>query len=612
LDIDRVRIDPSPSAIPGSLFAFGLPGRIGAVLAAGVLIASAPVSAGECGTALLFRHRIKAQGAAPKSGSFFVTGNAGERARTLESDRFLINYSLRGLHKVRTGPEDSVLVRTADSLYAASASLPEDQRDSAVYARLDAAGAPQPTYVLKVREYFEAAWNYYVVTLKMKAPQSAIRSRYYSVPSSFPRKFPVDVVDIGTADPAFKGEIYGVTNPPGSLSIAFENDFLWATGLDAQGRIRGKDIQSRLDNVVLHDYAIEWELGVKVTAFHEFYHAVQFTYTPDVVDYHAWYELSAVGMEERNAPEVNDYLQYLPCVMHNPERVALTAVESDLCTHDPMYGQGIFHIYLSNALDSAFDVKVWDELGRNGNRLPTALETTFAKYGKPMSMLYSEYAEQLFFSGSRFRPPAGLFSPDMPLWPNLSLDSVDLSSAAHYRQITLPPTTFAALKIPAGAANTPDGNPREPKVMRVEGAPFVARIRANENASSIENVPETRFTLVPQEGSDAYYLIVANASFTQTVTVEVKEPEKVFYAFPNPLRSAASVTLYFSLTKGMAFPARVEILGENGTLVRSLSYADPEAALAWDLKDNQARAVKPGVYYYRLEKTALKPLVILR
>ncbi|MDB5049364.1 MAG: hypothetical protein JWO30_2435 [Fibrobacteres bacterium] len=568
-------------------------------------IGTSRLEAARCGTAILFELK-KHPRASFKSGAMQISGAfADNRARTLESDHFLFHYSLRAWHRVHTEPEDSALVRTADSLFAALADLSDATRDSTVYARLDSAHFPHPVYVRKLQEYFEAARAYYIGTLGMLAPVSGVLSVQYSVSASMNRKFPVDVVDVGTADPDFAGETYAVTYPPNQLSITFENDFICRTSLDAQGRIHGDSIKSILSGNVVHNYAREWEMGIKVTAFHEFYHAVQFTYIPNPRTYHAWYEISATGMEERNAGEVDDYLQYLPCVLYNHATVPLNSTLQGPCTHYPMYGQSIFHQYLSKALDSAFDVRVWEQLNRNGDALKDGLETAFAKYGQSMASLYPDYAAQLLFSGARFKPSGTLFSPDMARWPDVSLDSVDMTAANLHKIITLPALTFGILKVKWG----PNAAAR---LLQAKVASGISRIHAGPGGSEVEHLQETQFILgAPNDGFQEYYLVLPNPSFTEKATIEIKDQDGVFSAFPNPVRTVSPATLFFSQSRGMAFPAQVRIYAEDGSLVNAMVFQSAGQSLAWNLKDLDNRSVRPGIYYYRLEEEPLKTLVVL-
>ncbi len=571
------------------------------------LFFASQLQAGQCGTPLLFEPGKKPIRGGLKSGNGYRTTIAVDnRARTLETEHFLIHYSLRGLHKVRTGAEDARLMKSTDSLFTVFSFLSGAKRDSAVYFQLDLMNAPHPIYIRQVEKYFEDARKYYVTILGMKAPVANIYSVQYKITASLPRKFPIDIVDVGTADRDFFGETYAVTYPPDRLSITFENDFLWDTQLDSQGKILGKSIKSQVSGKVLHDYGEEWELGVKVTAYHEFYHAVQFTYNPRVLSYHAWYEISAVGMEERNAPEVNDYFQYLPCVLKNHDRVALTTMSQGPCSHYPMYGHGIFHIFLSHALDSTFDVKVWTELSRNGDVLHSALESCFSKYGKTMGALYSEYTSQLLFSGLRFQQPPNAFSVDIPRWGDIAEDSVDMSDATPYRSITLPALTFAVLKISRMDRSII-------KVLQTRGAKGLTRIHASKDSAIIEHLQVSQLTLGdPRPDFQSYYIVIPNPSFTQDLIVEVKEPEASFYAFPNPVHSTPPSAIYFSQAKAMTFPATIQIFGENGAMLRSLDFASSDSSLIWDLRDNGAHLLKPGIYYYRLNSENLKPLVLLR
>ncbi len=580
-----------------------------AFLTACLALTASPARAARCGTALLFepgKGLRPAYAIGAKRGGAQASGAAVDnRARTLTSDHFLIHYSLRAWHRVHTEPEDSAIVRAADSLFTLLSSLPDAKQDSAVYARLDSAGFGHPVYIRKTRDYFEAARAYYVGKLGMLAPASDVQSVQYNVSPALPRRFPIDVVDVGTADRDFAGETYGVTYPPNNLSITFENDFICRTSLDAQGKIHGDSIKSRLAGEVIHNYALDWELGIKVTAFHEFYHAVQFTYIPRVNTYHAWYEISATGMEERNAGEVNDYLQYLPCVLSNHATVSLTSTLQGPCTHYPMYGQAIFHQYLSAALDSSFDVKVWENLSHNGDALKDGLETAFAKYGKSMANLYPDYVSQVFFAGKRFHPPGPVFSPDIALWPNLSLDSVDLTSPSANRVITVPTLTFAVIKVKGGATGVP-------RILQAVGITGMSRIHATADTSVVEHLQESQFTLgAPQPGFKEYYLVVPNPSFTDRATVEIKEADAEFYAYPNPVSLAFPSLVYFSQGRDMTFPAQVRVYSENGTVVKNLTFASGDKSMYWYMVDDLNQKLKPGLYYYRLSGGPLKVLLVL-
>ena len=568
------------------------------------------IHAGKCGTPLQFSQSKNLPQKTFKTsalGMRVLTSADDLRCRTLETDHFLIHYSLRGIHRVRLDDEDKPLMKTVDSLYAvfSNKAFSSTRLDSAVYATLDLLKAPQPKYVLKTQEYFEAARHYYVDILGMLAPQASISSAQYKLTKNYPKKFPVDLINLSSFT-GFFGPYYGITNRPDELSITFENDFLWNTKLDSNGNSIGTGIKSEIPEKVFHDYSIDWEMGIKVTAYHEFYHAIQFTYNPNPPRYHAWYELSATGMEERNAPEVNDYFQYLPCILKNPSIISLTGLFPGPCTHEPMYGNVIFHVFLTERLDSIFDVKVWKSLSKNGDNLRLGLENTFAAYGKDMQSLYADYTTQLTFSGLPFNPFTKPFSSDTPLWTTLAIDTLDLSDATPFRKISIAPLTFIALKISWNSTSLL-------KSMRLNGFNSIQKIFSNSDTTIIENLNALEIPLLlPPTGFDNYLLVLANSSFSDQASAEIKTVESRFYAFPNPIHTQGKDPLLFFPSKEMTFPTFVEIYSENGVLVRTINFPDQNASLLWDMKDEKNIKVKPGIYYYRLEKETFRPLVLLR
>jgi len=357
---------------------------------------------------------------------------------------------------------------------------------------------------------------------------------------------------------------------------------------------------SRMEERVIRDYSKEWELGIQVTVYHEFYHAVQFTYVPSPRSYHMWYEISAVGMEERMAPEVDDYLQYLPYALKNTASVSLDADGSAL------YGQGIFHVYLGESLDSAFDVAVWTELARNGDRIQGALETAFAGYGESMSRLFPDFASQLAFSGPGTAKPPGLFSPDMAKWPALAADTLDMENPAPYRQIDVRGLAFAAIRVKWG----PRAQLRLVETGRIEG---VTRAHSDPGIAGAgsESIAGDVFALPPpRAGFTGYTLILPNPDFQSGAVVRVRDPDPGFYVFPNPSLPGRKKPVRFTQAKGMAYPARIEVFGEDGIKVRELSFPDGSAVPEWDLKDADAKPVPSGIYYYRLESGPMQTLLV--
>lgn len=560
-----------------------------------------------CGTGLWMERQLEARKTLKRAAGA-KSAAALKPIRLLETPHFLIHYVMRGPNRVKLLPEDQALAALVDSLFASlPGSVQGDAADSTVYARLNARDAGHPVYIRTMAEIFENAHRYYVDTLGMRTPsETSPTSFYYSAPAKPAVKYPVDVVDIGTAEPSFNGqEIYALTYPTGYGGMLMENDFLFNTDMGKDGFPTGDSISSRYQGRLVHNYAAEWVLGLKVTCYHEYYHSVQFAYTPKEQRFHLWYESSATGMEERKAPEVNDYLQYLPAYMDDlGERGMLAFPEGGLSR----YGNAIYYVFLSKELGEDFDVRIWNRLVENGNRIEEALTSVYASYGKSSPEVYARYGAQLAFSGTDAANPLPAFSPDIPLWPSLLRDSVDLRS----------PSTFASnrrhppMSILAVALQGSGGSGKALFLSDTALRTVVARLLPD---SSI--LEFSRAKTVPLDirgaGGEVIAVIVNGTQDRNAAPLEIRiltsRLDTAVYAYPNPLnQDAGEGELLFSRLANRT--ASVQVYGESGTMLRTLAFSAVNGLWSWDLTDVKGRKVKPGIYYYRVDSGRLKPILI--
>ena len=121
--------------------------------------------------------------------------------------------------------------------------------------------------------------------------------------------------------------------------------------------------------------------GLKVTASHEFHHAVQFAYYADF-DAAWWQELTATWMEDVVYPEINDFYQYmscpssLSCIYDDPE-ASLDKFSGSL--HP--FGGAIFAHYLEQVYGAEAIKSVWDLLKA---RDPSSYDLSLIDQGLPL------------------------------------------------------------------------------------------------------------------------------------------------------------------------------------------------------------------------------------
>ncbi len=528
--------------------------------------------------------------AAPQAGSL--------SGRKLVTTHFSVNYTLGpNVHRVKLTAADAGLKAAFDSIRA---TLPSNystfRKDSTVHARLDSMGATHPLYIQKTAEFFERAWTYYD-SLGMRMPSYASSSSVFNLATS--SRYAVDIADINTAS-GYSGPYYGLTYPPfpqGQGNVLIENDFLYGAAYSAQtDAITGSPVKANYTDgkTLYRTYNTDWEMGLKVTASHEFYHAIQYVYIPLLPDSpHAWYELSATGMEERLAPEVNDYFQYLP--FNIPYNATLSVL---VPPSTPNYGNGIFHTFLTHTLGAGFDLPIWERLGDTTvtprNHLPSALLHVFGQ--ARWDSLYAAYAAALSISGTPGAASSSLaFSPDMAEWPKPKFDTVPATA----KQLSVPALTFRVIRPPVSGSGIA-------RLVDFSGA-WRVDSSAGSGYQSVffagESLPVAKGT-----GVSASVLVAANGSFSQGGQALLAKAGNGLVPTLNPV-SRGQTGVYFLAISGSA-PDTLRVVSESGKPVADLAAPASGAYWSWNLKDKQGRVVPPGLYFFGTGIPGSKPLIV--
>jgi len=271
-----------------------------------------------------------------------------------------------------------------------------------------------PDYIDSLAKYLEQAYKLYKDSLGMNSISGASKTHHYqkTVPLGL---YPVEVIDIGLLR-GHEGEflVFGMTFPTDqrATQIAIENDFLY--GANCQGSLSTESFTSFINGN--YSEPDKWHLALKVTAFHELYHSFQMAQTDITENNSSWAEASATGVEEIGAPEVNDYISYLPNVFRNPEKPMGSSDSSD-----GGYGYSVLYLFLFSELGSRFDSAIWNYFSKYPKtNFYVQLARLAASRGIDADSLFHEFASRVFYSGKRadFSPePLFWDKGDMLLWP---------------------------------------------------------------------------------------------------------------------------------------------------------------------------------------------------
>lgn len=141
--------------------------------------------------------------------------------------------------------------------------------------------------------------------------------------------------------------------------------------------------------------------GLRVTAAHEFFHAVQFGYYQGA-DGIWWQEATATWMEEVVHPEADDYLHYLSNFLNYPEQ----ALDKNSGYNDPhIYGAVLFAHFLDQRHERGLIRTTWEEWNRQGSAGLEHFDRVLRRQAaRGLGDAVSEFSVWNYFTGPRHRP----------------------------------------------------------------------------------------------------------------------------------------------------------------------------------------------------------------
>ncbi|MCI0329952.1 MAG: hypothetical protein L0196_03235 [candidate division Zixibacteria bacterium] len=213
-------------------------------------------------------------------------------------------------------------------------------------------------------------------------------------------------------------------------------------------------------------YGIGPSGAMRVTAAHEFFHAIQFAYTafnfetvggqPKLY----WQEATAVWMEDQVYNEINDYIQYLPFWFDAPGYSFRTFQQpsgSDIYQILRPYALAIYGHYLSKRFPNptyGYSVvrRVWESMATvSGFNLFQAIDSALgfagfmsgASYPERFLASLQEFYHWNYFVGRNSPLNVSFYAPEDSFWPTFnSYRAVD--STVNY------PTRFPRFTVPCG------------------------------------------------------------------------------------------------------------------------------------------------------------------
>ncbi len=268
-----------------------------------------------------------------------------------------------------------------------------------------------PDYINACGDIFDSVWNIIL------GPISAgSRDLGYPIPpndGAFLDSLNIDsLYDIYFVN--FKGSLFGATISESAVPgyyLTFPQSQSFTTYIEL-------DNDYFEDNYsAVNDYKARPLDAVRVTAAHEFFHAIHFGIDATEFEFQAgvarkfWFEMSAVSMEEYQYDDINDYYGYL---FNNSTEIPFTApymsLETFTFVSDFPYAMGIFPIWLTNKFGPDVVRGTWLGCGAPGPDFLSAVDSALLSFtgGEyDFHRAFSEFGAALALTGERakFAPP---------------------------------------------------------------------------------------------------------------------------------------------------------------------------------------------------------------
>jgi hypothetical protein len=367
--------------------------------------------------------------------------------------------------------------------------------------------------------------------------------------------------------------------------------------------------------------------AIRVTAAHEYYHALQIGYRIWAGDEAFYYELCSTWMEDVVYDDVNDYYQYLP-FYYSHRDISFNEFQNPF-----HYGQGIWSFYLEKFFDPntakserKSDVirRSWEVMADGIAAIPS-INTALQERGSSFNERFAEFPIWNYFTASRANPseyydegpayPEMQFRADEAFSESISVsDSLRALTYQYYRFSNL--TQGGYFINPAVPDNrewrfaaiiTPDGGSASTHVFDAQQG---LRIRDVLPASSeIIVMPVNNKWDESGDVDDNYYQFTINIE-------QVREVE----VYPNPYIASRHDEVRFLFTESENEELVIRILTSEGRPVKIAKLSDGSDTLTstsyvWDGLDDSNNPVASGIYMIHIvqgKTSDLKKFAVIR
>ena len=329
--------------------------------------------------------------------------------------------------------------------------------------------------------------------------------------------------------------------------------------------------------------------GLRVTAAHEFHHAIQLGYAFRNSDVY-FFEMTSTWMEEYIYPEIDDYLHYLDYFFEN---VSNSRFDFNNNTTYP-YANSLYLQMINSTFEASLIRTVWEEM-RTEKSL-TALISILEQNQTNWYESLTEYALWLYYTGDRAM--SGHFFEDAALYPQISIKSEDKIEfeAAFVEDVNITELSNRYLEI-----QNVRGKILDVQVVGDDKLSSGYRLMTPFSYSQPYMV-NTKITTDPID-SDPLMIVHTNSEKTNIIsTTDIVISGSIdltkIYPFPNPVNGKDEGIIRF---QNVPPEADLHIFNTSGKRVARVENQGSSRIRSWYLKNEDGENVAGGIYFYLVQ-----------
>jgi hypothetical protein len=414
----------------------------------------------------------------------------------------------------------------------------------------DTEGNGVPDYVDSAGVYLEKVWDKEINELGFYPPPGADGN-------------PVSVYPIYFTNFGY----YGLTTPETIVRYKNVSESAFTSFIE---------LHSNYDGSMFYSQGLE---GLKVTAAHEFHHAIQFGYTSDYVDNIFFMEMTSTWMEDYVFDEVNDYIFYLYSLFSSLFSTSFTSTYN----YDP-YANCLYNHMLEKQYGAGIIKDIWDFIIHEN--VLDAINHELTNRNSSFAQSQNQYAGWLYFTGRRAMPnvyfPEGSIYPE--LTPNEGLDALDYG-------ITSKGMRLIRIKAPIdGLAKSTVESARSGKFSHIlYGYELTRPLDFNKKA------------VVAYSKNDSVIIVLSNPNNTVIFDAGylVESARVITGANPVGVQSGSGHMQFLNVPQN----AVIRIYNILGQRIKTLHNGSADQIL-WNYNDQSGRQIATGIYIFSVEAAA--------